>query len=728
MRIIILCFLVFTYNVCAQQDFNSFKTLRSEGKIPDDFSRLTVEKIQEDKGNTDRSLSKAQEKIFLEGIHYGIDQLLHSGMVIYGDEISNYVSDVADKLLKKKFASLRGKLRFYTIKSNASNALSTDQGIVFVTTGLLSQLTSEAQLAFILAHEIAHYQEKHVVESFEYRNQRNRNTIKQLSVYSKEKELIADKVGIEIYNAAGYSKSQLLPSFDVLMYSYLPFEEVTFPKDYFNTDLLFVPESFFPNKKYEIKAIEDCDDSESSHPNIKKRKSEAVSVIDAYKNWGDNISFLGEDRFYYTRNLCRFESIRTDILNANYGDALYSIFILEKEFPNSDYLKRMKAQSWLGLAQYKSDGTINETIDRNSELEGEIASVHYFIKKLNLEATITMSLRQIQDIKNDLPNDEEVYSIWKKILLLSADVKKFNINNYSNLTFNNAVGAKEEVKDSSEIKKELESLNKYERIKRKKNYTDPTVFDSTKFYHYALTDLIEDEVFISKYNHVRDSLDLIQKEIEEYNDLSYYEKRKLNKEKAKTKEEGSGITEFILVEPAAISYKKRRVDYKASERIKSRYEEAINNAGDFLDMSIYTINSKNLNELGTLGFNERSTLTNLLFQFSQNQDIDVFPVDFSYLKEIEKNYGTSKIVFTIVEHAYSPEFSSSALWLIFYPPALLGYLPIPFMNGNVTELNLLVLDTKTGKVDKGISYTFNEPTTKLILESRMYDILKNLKN
>ena len=725
MRIIIIGILLLTYNVFGQQDFNSFKTLRSEGKIPEDFSRLTVEKIQNDKGNEARSLSKAQEKVFLEGIHYGIDQLLHSGMVIYGDEISNYVSEVADKLLKKRYASLRGKLRFYTIKSNASNALSTDQGIVFVTTGLLSQLTSEAQLAFILAHEIAHYQEKHVVESFEYRNQRNRNTIKQLSIYSKEKELIADKVGIEIYNAAGYSKSQLLSSFDVLMYSYLPFEEVTFPKSYFNTDLLFVPQSFFPNKKYEIKAIEDYDDSESSHPNIKKRKSEAVSVINTYKNWGDNINFLGEERFFYTRNLCRFESIRTDILNANYADALYSIFILEKDFPNSKYLKRMKAQSWLGIAQYKSDGSINETIDRNSELEGEIASVHYFIKKLNLEATITISLRQIQDVKNNLPNYEEVYSIWKKILLLSADVKKFNINNYSNLTFNNAVDAKVEVKDSTEIKKELESLNKYERIKRKKNYNDPTVFDSTKFYHYALTDLIEDEVFISKYNHVRDSLELIQKERDAYNELSSYEKRKLNKKN--TREEGSGISEFILVEPAAISYKKRRIDYKASEKIKNRYEEAINNAGSSLDMSIYTINSKNLNKLGTLGFNERSTLTNLLFQFSQNQDIDVFPVDFSYLKEIEKNYGTTKIIFTIVEHAYSPEFSSSALWLIFYPPALLGYLPIPFMNGNLTELNLLLLDTKTGKVDKGISYTFNEPTTKLILESRMYDILKNLK-
>ena len=727
MRLILTTFLLINFCLFGQQNFDTFSTLRSEGKIPDDFSRLTVEKIEEDKGNSDRTLSKAQEKVFLEGIHYGIDQLLHSGMVIYGDEISDYVSKIADRLLTKKYASLRGKLRFYTIKSNASNALSTDQGIVFVTTGLISQLTSEAQLAFILAHEIAHYKEKHVVESFEYRNQRNRNTIKQLSVYSKEKELVADKVGVEIYNAAGYSANQLLSSFDVLMYSYLPFEEVSFPKTYFNSANLFIPEIFFPQKKYEIKAIEDYDDSESSHPNIKTRKSEAIDVIAAYKNWGESTFLLGEERFKYIRNLCRFESIRTDVLNANYADALYSIFILERDFPDSFYLKRMKAQSWLGLAQYKSDGSINETIDRNSELEGEIAAVHYFIKKLNLEATITMALRQVKDIKDGFPNNDEVNSIWNRTLILAADVKKFNINNYSNLTFESSALAKTEVKDSMEIKKELESLNKYERIKRKKNYTDPTVFDSTKFYHYALTDLIEDELFLTKFGRIKDSLDNIQKAIDEYNDLSYYERRILDKERLKKQESNKGITEFILVEPSAISYKKRRVDYKASEKIKTRYEEAINNAGTFLDMSIYTLNSKKLNEIGTVGFNERSTLTNLLFQFSQNEDVDVFPVDYSYLKEIENNYGTSKIIFTIVEHAYRPEFSSSALWLIFYPPALLGYLPIPFMNGNVTELNLLVLDTKTGKVDKGVSYTFNEPTTKLILESRMYDILKNLK-
>ena len=75
---------------------------------------------------------------------------------------------MANKLLEKE-PKLRKELRFYTIKSNVTNAFSTDQGIIVVTSGLISQITSEAHLAYILAHEIAHYTEKHVVEGFEYR-------------------------------------------------------------------------------------------------------------------------------------------------------------------------------------------------------------------------------------------------------------------------------------------------------------------------------------------------------------------------------------------------------------------------------------------------------------------------------------------------------------------------------------------------------------------------------
>jgi len=724
MKLFLTALLFFSFGVLSQKEFNNYSTLKAEGKIPEDFSNLTSYKIQEDLGANNRNLSKSQEKVFLEGIHYGIDQLLHSGMVIYGDEISLYIKSVADKLLQNEYSYLKNKLRFYTIKSNESNALSTDQGIVFVTTGLISQLTSEAQLAFVLAHEIAHYKEKHVVEAFEYRNQKNRNTIKQLSVYSKEKELFADKIGIEIYNAAGYAESELLSSFDVLMYSYLPFEEVTFPIDYFNSNLLYCPDFLFPSKKYDIQAVEDYDDSNSSHPNIKTRKSEAQLVIDEYRNWGKIIYFLGHEKFKYIRNICRFESVRTDILEANFADALYSIFILEREFPNSIYLKRMKAHSWLGIAQYKSEGIINETVNRSSDLEGEIASVHYFIKKLNLEATLTISLRQISDINNITPDDEELAAIYSKLMLLVAQVDKFNIKNYSDLNFQEASQAKVMLSDSIQIKKELESLNKYERINRKKNYNDPTVFDSTKFYYYALTDLVADSVFKTNYYQLKDSLDQINKEIEKYDNLSYSERKKYDVEYNDSLSNNS-LGDFILVEPSAVSYKKNRIDYDASNKIKYRFEEAINSACLSMGLSIYTINSDKLSEIGTTGFNERSLLTNLLLQYSQNNDVDMLPVDYTSLKEIEKNYGTSKIVFTIVEHSYHPQFSSNALWLIFYPPALLGYIPIPFMNGNHTELNLIVLDTKSGQIEKGVSLSFNEPITKLMLEARMYDVLKS---
>lgn len=103
-------------------------------------------------------LSHDQQKEFLETTHYAIDDLLHSGYVVFGDEVSNYISSIADSLLKDDLLT-RSALRFYTLKSMASNAFSTDQGIIFVTTGLISQVKNEAQLAFILAHEICHFRE-----------------------------------------------------------------------------------------------------------------------------------------------------------------------------------------------------------------------------------------------------------------------------------------------------------------------------------------------------------------------------------------------------------------------------------------------------------------------------------------------------------------------------------------------------------------------------------------
>ena len=720
-----ICFFFIVGLLFSQQDFNNYKTLISKGEIPNDFTFSTSEKIQiqlekEDQNN----LSKYQEKIFLEGVNYGIDQLLHSGMVVYGDEISEYVSTIAEKILAKKDLDLYKKLRFYTIKSNEVNALSTDQGIVFVTTGLISQLSNEAQLAFVLGHEIAHYKERHVIEAFEYKSQNYRNGIKQMSVYSKDHEIEADKLGLQYYYDAGYSKTELLPTFDVLMYSYLPFDEIEFPVNYFNSNLFYIPEKYFPSKKYEIKAIEDYDDSESSHPNIKNRKNEVEKEIKTLLKWGNDTYKFGEEKFNYIRDISRFESVRTDILEAQYADALYSIFLLEKEYPNSIYLSRMKAHTWLGFAQYKNAGKINETILKNSELEGEIATLHYLIKQLKTEAIITLSLREIKNILNLKTKDEELNAIWDRMLKLIASTSKFDFEKYADITFEMA--AENYVNNQNKVKTVIqieEHLSKYEKIKNKKNKNDPSFFDSTQFFYYGITDIIKDEDFKKKYSFIKDSLNKITSEIDKFNELTSAQKKQYEKEKFKVRKK---LHEFILVEPDAISYKNGKIDYTSSEKLEKKYTEAINDAGDVLGISIYNINNESLSKIGTTGFNERSVLTNFLSQITINEDVDVLPVDYQYLKEIEQNYGTTKIVFTIVEHSYKPEFSLSALYLIFYPPALIGYIPIPFMKGNRTELNLLILDTKKAIIENGFSYYLNEPVNKLTLKARMYDIFQSI--
>jgi predicted Zn-dependent protease len=711
----------------AQQDFNNYKSLKSQGEMPKDFSFLTSNKIRDELAVKHSNLSKSQEKIFLQGIYYGIDQLLHSGMVVYGDEISKYISEVSNNLLKNKYPELIHKLRFYTIKSNEVNALSTDQGIIFVTTGLISQLTNEAQLAFILAHEISHFTEKHVIESFEYKSNLSNHIegIRQFSVYSKEKELEADKLGVELYYKAGYSKEDLISTFDVLMYSYLPFEEIEFPKNYFNNESFYIPEKLFPSKKYEIRAIENSDDLNSSHPNIKKRKSEIETELNSYEKWGSATNLFGIEKFFYVRNLSRFESIKTDIFDAQYVEAIYSIFILEKEFPNSFYLKKMKAHCWLGLAQYKNAGKLNETILKSNDLEGEVAAVHYFIKQLNNEAILTIALREIYKIKKQFPDNEEIDVLWNRTIKLGASSEKFDLNKFSDQTFESASKKflKPNSHDSIFIKNEI-AITKYDKIKNKKNNIDPTVFDSSKFYYYGSNELIKNDLFLLKYKHLKDSILKSLDYIQELENLPIKERKRIESNK---KIHLSKLDEFILVEPSATSYKNGKIDYNSSEKLEVKYNDAINSISTDLGISIYTINSEKLNLLGTLGFNERSVLTNFLMQISHNDEFDILPVEYSELREIEKNYGTTKVIFTIIEHTYKPEFSFNALYLILYPPAFLGYIPIPFMKGNHTELNLLILDTKEAKIEKGFSYNFNEPINSYSLKARMYSIFKGIQ-
>lgn len=726
----------FSVSLVAQQDFNHFQTLVAQGSISDDFTKTTRDKILEDKG-TRGDLNTTQERIFLEGIHQGIDQLLHSGSVIYGDEISLYVEAVATNLLKDE-PELLSKLRFYTIKSNETNALSTDQGIIFVTTGLISQLTSEAQLAYVLSHEIAHYTEKHVIETFDWKNNNKyeRNRIERLSAHTREHEFEADKLALKRYHSAGYSDDEIISTFDVLMYSYLPFDEVEFPRSYYSTDRMFIPESFFATKKYPIKAEEDYNDERSSHPNIKKRKDAALEALSNYNDWGTVINSQGESKFIYIRNLARFESLRTDIIDANFGQALYSVFLLEREFPQSVYLKRMKAQAWLGLSQFKAENMESKAIPASSDYEGESAALYFFLKKLNDNAVFSLAIRNVYDIQKELPEDEVVNGVMERLLETVAESDQFSLSKYSKKNFHESAELSKPKVDTTQVAdtlKTVEQKSKYEKIKTKKT-TGSESFDSTKFYFYGLSDIMLDSAFVLKYNEISKRITKEKAEKEAYSKLTAKERYELEKAQGKeaTNKLAMGLDKYILVQPGMVYYKRNGLDREQSEKSLQDLYMALNETAAELGIEQTTIDQQSLSLSGTVAFNERNTLYSLLEQTAHYEGVMAYPVDHDALKEIEEHYGTSNILFTAVEHYYDADINPLLIWcsVVLFPTlpfTILGYLPAKLMTGHHSEITVLVLHASDGKLARSSQGELRNRPLKHYLGAHYYKVLSLLQ-
>ena len=741
MRHVFIVLSVFLTNALfAQVDFDNYTTLLSSGAIPEDFTRRTYEKVEEDISKSIRDMSEAQRKEFYTNTNYTVDGIMHSGSVIYGDPISEYVEAVAKKLLVKD-KSLFRKLRFYTLKSNATNAFATDQGIVFVTTGLLSQITSEAQLAFVLAHEIAHYQQEHVLQSYSYQRENLSASIEQMSAYSQDHELEADKIGLEMYAKAGYSKDEIMPTFDVLLYSYLPFDELQVPNSYFqNFDSLMVPSSLFPEEQYEIKAVEDEDDSRSSHPNIKTRKERAEKNIEEVKNWGTDVFKLSEEQFNEVQTISRFEVVRNDVHEAEYGDALYAIYLLEQQHPKSIFLQRMKAQSWLGILQYRIDNSIFDVIDRKSELEGASGNVHHFIKEMSKAQLLTYSVRSVATIKSENPEDKEINAIYELMVKSIANTNKFDLEDYYAINFNTAClqslpdTSTVAQPDSVQVEEKTQKLSKYDRIKGKKKVENTIVTespDSSDFHLYLIPDLVSDQAFLDLYEEHNSAFKKREEEKKAYRNMTSKERYYYDQEKKKQKniKINESVDYLISMEPIVLKYGVGGVKHVKSEKLQESARESINIAANKTGIQVTHLDRKTLDDEGTQSYNDRSVLINYLEQTANNTEITSFPVDYQLVNEVQEKFGTKHVLYSVATHTYQPDLATGGtLYSILFFPTVFVYFPVKFFMGNFSEINMIVMNLETGEVTGALSHEFQTTLRKHNFGAHIYSLFESLSN
>jgi beta-barrel assembly-enhancing protease len=139
--------------------------------------------------------------------------------------VEKYVRRVGDRVASR--AHRRLPYRFHlVVESNLIDAFALPGGHVFVGLGLLHQMTSEDELAFVLGHEIEHIDHYHAAERIEIEAQLKKldlDAIRALAEiplglwqagYSKAQELEADSEGLRLAAAEGYSSQGAINLFD----------------------------------------------------------------------------------------------------------------------------------------------------------------------------------------------------------------------------------------------------------------------------------------------------------------------------------------------------------------------------------------------------------------------------------------------------------------------------------------------------------------------------------
>ncbi|MCC5918501.1 MAG: M48 family metallopeptidase [Cryomorphaceae bacterium] len=419
--------LVFIGEIKAQK--TDYEPLKASGPIPAEFTEFFTQKYLSASSNIEDGLKRKQRKLeddFHKKNQYFMDELMTSGRILYGDPITNYVQNLVDYLLNI-YGETNKNIRVFTVRSPVFNAAATEDGILLVNHGLIAQVENEAQLAFILAHEIIHAEENHVIEGFiektriekgesAYRGQSSDKKLLALSNYSKSREFEADEEGFKrVYAKTDYDFEEALRLLDVMLYSYLPYDEKPIDPTFLNTPYFRLDSSFFPSSVNNITAYEDYDDSKSSHPNIKARREALEKVISKYPKGENNWFIVDMDGFLLAQELARFENSNNFLRNRNYPEAIYNSFLLLQNHPDNKYLRRNIGMALHIFATYKNNQKTS-FLDEVANIEGNKQSIYTLFDRLSDKGVSILATHYNFANHKLYPDDPFLKSLFEKSL------------------------------------------------------------------------------------------------------------------------------------------------------------------------------------------------------------------------------------------------------------------------------------------------------------------------
>ncbi len=411
----LLSFLVVP-DLCGQYSEN-YTPIEQDGKPPSAFIAVGINPAEILFKIT--SETKQKEEISFNTIStYNLRQLFLTGNIYYNDECSRYVGGVVDKI--SKAANIKMPFRVFVSRFHQPNATAWNDGTIIVNIGLLALLENEDQLAFVLAHEMAHVIREHPYQQYVHKQrlrdvQRRAVDNRKSSIsYSVKNEYEADRIAIDFLKNSTYNLEEAANVFDILIY-----------KDVNYNDELPVNLS---SSRVKLTASNSC------------KKGDYSTLMEGYNTLEDETSkslIQRKERFlqYYNRNftterktekstsdfrsikkISQFELVQNTFRSSDYIRSICYALRLLIEHPNNEFLREKLSENLYYVAYYHKEQEIEDVFfDAGRIVDPDLAGVYCLLNQYAVSGMQNIIEGYVSDQYNEYRDNDGILITLAKL-------------------------------------------------------------------------------------------------------------------------------------------------------------------------------------------------------------------------------------------------------------------------------------------------------------------------
>lgn len=365
--------------------------------------------------------------------------------VLLADEAGNYLNAVALVILKANPSLDKNGLRVLFSKSYLANAFSMGEGTIFFNIGLFHRMENEAQVAFALCHELAHYYLNHgngnieqyvnTIYSDEFQKQlksiqksefRQNQQLEQLSKnllfrtrhHSREYEHAADSMAVELLKNTGYDLNgatgtlALLDTIDkdkyegpLVLEKRFNFASYPFKPEWLENDGL----SFIRNAEEKNEEA----DSLKTHHDCKKRIEAIGSKLAQYQNGGNRSFVVSEAEFNRLKTQFDYEIIEYCFQSRRVSRALYFALQMLAAKPNDVYLHTMVGRCWNEIYERQKAHELGKVVELPDPAgKKEYNDLLRLIQNLRLSEVGAIAYHYLEAVQPLYHNNKDFVATW----------------------------------------------------------------------------------------------------------------------------------------------------------------------------------------------------------------------------------------------------------------------------------------------------------------------------